>query len=268
MKHTIITLLIVTTLGSCANDTREKVAEEFTSPIIPFRVNAYIRHDTSLFTEGLLIHKGRLIESTGSPDELPSTRSLVGIHDFTTGTFEKKIELDRRKYFGEGIVILADRLFQLTYKNQKAFVYDANTFSLIDSFSYKNAEGWGLTTDGKHLVMSDGTATLTFIDPVSYAVVRTVEVTENDVTVRNLNELEFINGWIYANVWSTNFIVKINPADGKVSGRLDLTLLAYEARMKNPEVDVPNGIAYDSVSKKIYVTGKMWPNIYEISFEH
>lgn len=266
MKKLILTILITCLLFSCANDRKEPVAEDPGAPLIPFGVNAYLPHDTSLFTEGLLVHNGQIVESTGSPEELPASRSLIGIYDMPTGKFAIKAELDREKYFGEGVVILGGRVYQLTYKNQKAFVYDARTFRLVDSFSYKNVEGWGLTTDGTSLIMSDGTSVLTWIDPETYKVTKTMEVTDNGVAVRNLNELEFIEGFIYANVWTTNFIVKIHPDDGKVAGKLDLGLLAYESRMKNSRVDVANGIAYDSATKKVYVTGKMWPTIYEIDF--
>ncbi|MCW3090970.1 MAG: hypothetical protein JWP81_2039 [Ferruginibacter sp.] len=181
---------------------------------------------------------------------------------------DKKIEIDRSKYFGEGIVIFDDKLYQLTYTNQVGFIYDIKSFKQIGQFNYTNKEGWSLTTNGKELIMSDGTDKLTFLDPATLKPVKQLAVTENGLAVDSLNELEFIKGFIYANIWQTDFIVKINPANGKVTGRLDLTSLAFEARNKYPPADVLNGIAYDAATDKIYVTGKLWPNIYQVEFPH
>jgi glutamine cyclotransferase len=223
-------------------------------------------HDTTLFTEGLLFHEGKLFESTGSPQEDPSLRSLIGILNLGSGAFTKKIEIDKTKYFGEGICFLNGKLYQLTYQNKMGFIYDAKTFKQIGTFTYDNAEGWGLTTDGVHLIMSDGTDELTFIDPATMKPTRKVKVVEAGVSLPYLNELEYINGFVYANVWMTNYIVKIDPKDGKVAGRLDLAPLAYEARSMYGRSEVMNGIAFDSASGKVYVTGKMWPRIYELKF--
>lgn len=237
-------------------------------PIINYGVTGFFPHDTSLFTEGLLMNDGKLYESTGSPEELAGTRSMVGVSNLANGKFDKKIELDRNKYFGEGIVFLNNKLYQLTYKNKIGFIYDAKTFKRIDSFTYNNAEGWGLTTDGKEIIMSDGTDALTFINPTNMQPSRVLHVTENGAAVNYLNELEYIKGFIYANLWTTNFIVKINPENGNIVSKLDLSSLANEARSKNPYAEAMNGIAYDSVAKKVYVTGKLWPNIYQIEFAH
>lgn len=233
---------------------------------IPHELVAHYPHDTTLFTEGLLFHGGNLFESTGSPQEDPSLRSMIGVLALPSGKFSMKIEIDKSKYFGEGICFLNDKLYQLTYQNKMGFIYDAKTFKQLGTFTYDNAEGWGLTTDGTHLIMSDGTDALTFIDPSTMKPVRQVKVVEAGVSLPYLNELEYINGYVYANVWMTNYIVKIDPKDGKVAGRLDLSPLAYEARSMYARSEVMNGIAYDSTSKKVYVTGKMWPRIYEIKF--
>ncbi len=233
-----------------------------------YSVVAQFPHDITSFTEGFLVHDGQLFESTGAPDNLPQTRSLLGTVDLKTGKISKKAEIDRSIYFGEGICFLGNKLFQLTYKNQIAFIYDAKTFKSIGSFNYANAEGWSLTTDGKLLIMSDGTANLTYIEPEHYHVVKTLAVSENGVPQQHLNELEMINGFIYANIWLTNTIVKIDPSNGKIVGKLDLSSLTYEAHNKNPEADVLNGIAFDDKNDKIYVTGKLWPNIYQINFPH
>jgi glutaminyl-peptide cyclotransferase len=269
LKHHSLLLLAIFFIG-CANDSKTPEPETpvAVTPAINFAVAATHPHDINLFTEGLVIHKGKLFESTGSPENLSQTRSLVGEVNLKTGQLDTKIELDRSKYFGEGIVFLKDKLYQLTYQNGIGYVYDASSFKRIDSFTYKNKEGWALTTDGQQLIMSDGTNTLTYLDPTSLQPVKQLSVTENGLPLSYLNELEFINGFIYANIWQTNYIVKIDPATGHVTGRIDLSSLSYESRNKNPNVDVLNGIAYDSASKKIYVTGKLWPTIYEITFPH
>ena len=264
--------VLVTAIAVGCNNGSDKVPEE-TAPVVPavalinFAVKASYPHDTSLFTEGFLFHDGKLFESTGSPEDLPQVKSMVGITNLQTGKFEQKISLDK-KFFGEGIVFLNNKLYELTYKNQLGFIYDAASFKKLDSFTYKNIEGWSLTTNGKEIIMDDGTDVLTFLDPVTLKPIRTLKVTEAGQPRDSLNELEYINGFIYANIWLSNYIVKIDPATGKVVGKLDLNSLTYEAKIKNPRADVLNGIAYDSVANKIYVTGKLWPNVYEIEFAH
>lgn len=238
------------------------------TPAINYTVTTFHLHDTSLYTEGLLVHNGQVFESTGSPDGMENARSMIGISDLSTGKFEKKIELDRSKYFGEGIVFFNNKLYQLTYRNQKGFIYDAKTFKQLDTFRYDNKEGWALTTNGKELIMSDGTDALTFLDPSTLKPARILKVTENGKVRDSLNELEYIKGYIYANIWYNNNVVKIDPNDGKVVGKIDFSSLVFEAAMKNPNANVLNGIAYDSTTDKIYVTGKNWSNIYEVKFTH
>jgi glutaminyl-peptide cyclotransferase len=239
-----------------------------TTPVINYTVGNFYLHDTALFTEGFLVHEGNFFESTGSPDGLPDARSMIGISDAITGKFVPKVELDRTKYFGEGIVFLKNRLYQLTYLNQKGFIYDAKTFKQLDTFHYANKEGWSLTTNGTDLIMSDGTDVLTYLSPDSLKPTRLLKITENGAPRDSLNELEYIKGYIYANIWINNCIVKIDPANGNVVGKLDMGSLVFEARTKNPKADVLNGIAYDSTNDKIFVTGKKWTNIYEIKFSH
>ena len=271
-KGLVIAALTFSIIYSCQNNPKSSesnITESIPSvAIINYAVSHYYPHDTTLFTEGFLFHNGQLFESTGSPDDLPQTKSLIGISNLTTGRFEKKIELDRTKYFGEGIAFLNNKLFQLTYKNQQGFIYDANSFKKIGQFKYSNLEGWSLTTNGKDLIMSDGTSNLTFINPDNLKPSRILKVSDNGIPQDSLNELEYIKGFIYANVWMSNFIVKINPATGRVEGKLDLSTLTLEAKNKNPRADVLNGIAYDSTTDKVYVTGKMWTNIYQINFSH
>ena len=264
----IITLIEII-ISSCQGNSKSPPSEIVeTIPVINYSVVNYFPHDTTLFTEGLLFHHGLLFESTGSPEGLSRARSMVGITDLTTGKFDKKIELDKRKYFGEGIAFSNGKLFQLTYKNQVGFIYDETSFKKTGEFKYANLEGWSLTSNGKDLIMSDGTGNLTIIDPVLCKPIRTLNVTQNGQPVDFLNELEYIKGFIYANVWMSNFILKINPDNGKVVGKLDLSSLTLEAKNKNPNADVLNGIAYDAAADKIYVTGKMWPNIYQLAFAH
>ena len=266
----LLFLLLFVFFGSCNDNSKQSTKKDTeatnTISIINYTVKNVFSHDTSLFTEGLLVHDGRLFESTGSPQEFINTKSLVGIVDLKTGIIDKKIELDRTKYFGEGIVILKDKLYQLTYESQVGFIYDTKTFKQIGHFNFSNKEGWGLTTNGIELIMSDGTENLTFLEPNSLKAVRKLSITENGVPVKYLNELEFINGFIYSNIWNTNFIIKIEPLSGSVVGKLDLSSLVMDAKNKNTAADVLNGIAYDSISKNVYVTGKFWSNIYQIDF--
>src|SRR5882757_114824 len=237
-------------------------------PSINYTVIKTLPHDTSLFTEGFLVHDGRIFESTGSPDEYPDARSLVGIIDPATGKMDKKIELDKDEYFGEGIAFIKNRLYQLTYYNQKGFIYDATTFKKTGEFTYSSREGWGMTTDSAHLIMDDSSDVLIFLDPSTCKPVKTLKVTLCGAPRDSLNELEYIKGYIYANVWLTDYILKIDTATGKVVGRLDLASIVADARNKNPNADALNGIAYDAITDKIYITGKRWSNIYQLSFPH
>jgi len=266
----LLFVLILTTYTGCTNTSRKEAAAAPapSTPAIYYTVVKSYTHDTSLFTEGLLVYNGQLFESTGSPSDIAETESLVGIIDSTTGKMDRKITLDRSKYFGEGIVFLKDKLYQLTYKNQTGFIYDAKSFKLLGQFKYTNKEGWGLTTNGTELIMSDGTSTLTFLNPDDQKPVKTLSVTEQGNARDNLNELEYINGFIYANVWTKDYIVKIDPATGNVVGKIDLSSLAEHARNKNRGSDVLNGIAYDATADKIYITGKLWADIYLIDFPH
>lgn len=255
-------------LASCGSDDSGEgtgtTPEPLPTPIISYSVTKIHPHDVNSFTEGLLVHDGRLFESTGAPESLPQTRSLFGTLDLGTGKIDVKAELDRQQYFGEGIAILNDKLYQLTYQTKKGFIYDARTFKKLGEFTFPSQEGWGMTTDGQSLIMSDGTATLTYLDPQTMQPVKTLEVADSRGAVQNLNELEFIKGSIYANVYTTNDIVKIDPASGQVTGRIDLERLAGEARARHAGAMEMNGIAYDAAKDKIYVTGKMWPVLYEV----
>ena len=273
MKKIIGAMFIVIVLFACNNgNSRKKGNKEYKRksyiPNIEYNIVKAHPHDITSFTEGLLFHENKLYESTGSPENLPFTKSIFGIVDLRTGKLSELGRLDKNKYFGEGIVFLNGKLYQLTYQAQSCFVYDAQSFKPIGSFKYKNEEGWGLTTDGGSLVMSDGTHILTYLNPGNFHVEKKLKVTQNGYVVDYLNELEFVEGFIYANVWTKNYIVKIDTANGHVTGILNLENLFKDAKNKNRYIDVMNGIAYDSISGNLFVTGKMWPNIYELDFYH
>lgn len=188
-------IILLGTFAACNNKPQAQLPDPVTDTPVPisfYVVNSY-PHNPDLFTEGLLVHEGQLYESTGSPEEFPTTRSLIGIQDLKTGKLEVKVELDRSKFFGEGIAVLGNKLYQLTYKNGYGFVYNLNTFKKLSEFKYSNAEGWGLTTDGKSLIMSDGTDKLTFLNPKTLKPIGQVSVKESGVSNPNLNELEWIN---------------------------------------------------------------------------
>jgi glutaminyl-peptide cyclotransferase len=267
MKKRFIPLyLIIVILFGCNNNknSRSIKAIDRTIPNISFDYLDSYPHDTTSFTEGFLIHNGDLYESTGSPEYLPQTKSLFGKVNLTTGQIEAKVEIDRTKYFGEGITFLNNKAYQLTYKSKIGFIYEMSTFRKIEEFVIPSNEGWGLTTDGKYLIMSDGSYQLKYIDPQTMQVIKTVNVTENGCVKENLNELEYIKGYIFANIWTTTIVVKIDPADGKIIGRFDMSDYAFEAKSLYPGSLEMNGIAYDSIEDKTYVTGKLWPKIYEI----
>jgi glutamine cyclotransferase len=267
-------IILLAFFVSCNNashpDTPATEAEKTTDntpPLINYSVVQALPHDTSSFTEGLLVHDGQIYESTGTEPGMPiSRKSLFGVVDPKTGKISAKAELDRNKYFGEGIAFLKDKVYQLTWTTKTGFIYDAKTFKKTGEFNIPVKEGWGMTTDGTNLIMSDGTSNISYVDPATFRLVKIVGVTDNNGPVSNINELELINGFLYANQWQTNYILKIDPSSGKVVGRLDLTSLVNEAHNKYGTSDTLNGIAYDSATGKIYVTGKLWPNIYEIKF--
>jgi len=213
-------------------------------------------HDTAAFTEGLLFRNGDLLESTGLNGE-----STLRDVDLNTGRVLKEISIPAQ-YFGEGLTVIGSRAYQLTWKNGVGFIYDADTFKQEGQFTY-TGEGWGLTTDGHELILSDGTSRIRFIDPGTFQVVRTIDVTEAGQPVENLNELEWVKGEIFSNVWMTDEIMRIDPATGNVRGVIDLTgLLPPEER--KPDTDVLNGIAYDAARDRLFVTGKRWPKVFEI----
>jgi len=250
--NTMVILLLLSLLVACGGENKKD--DKKSNIEIPYKLKARWKHDTQAWTQGLLIHDGKLFESTGQK------QSYIGIVDIKTGIPDKKIVLDD-KYFGEGIAILNNKIYQLTWQNHVGFVYDLKTFEKVGEFKY-STEGWGLTHDNHHLIMSDGTEKLIYLDTTTFEPVKTVRVKDANGYVTKLNELEYMEGFILANQWETNRILKIDPQSGDVVGVLDLTALAQEAKLDNPRGDVLNGIAYHPTTKLLIVTGKFWPSAY------
>ncbi|MEE8045127.1 MAG: glutaminyl-peptide cyclotransferase [Thermodesulfobacteriota bacterium] len=230
--------------------------EKIDTPVLGYKIVNTYPHDTNSFTQGLIFDKGVLYESTGL-----NGRSAVKIVDLKTGKTLKSHELPDN-YFGEGIAIIENKIIQLTWRSKTGFVYDKKTLKLIKKFSYQT-QGWGITYDGKYLIISDGSAVLYFMDPNTFKVVGTLEVYGDNGKVSKLNELEYINGEIYANIWGIEKIARINPKTGRVTAWIDLSGLLSDQDKKN-RVDVLNGIAFNSDKGRLFVTGKLWPKMFEI----
>ncbi|MDX1444804.1 glutaminyl-peptide cyclotransferase [Lishizhenia sp.] len=220
-------------------------------------VEKALPHNTTSYTQGLEFYKGELYEGTGQYGRSKLLKVLK-----ERGVTLKEVSLEGQ-YFGEGITILEDKVYQLTWKAKTCFVYDVNTFEEIKRLAYPT-EGWGLCNDGEHIIMSDGSHKIYFRNPETFGVEREIEVFTNRGPIGNLNELEYIDGKIYANVYTSNRIVVIDPNTGNVESVIDCDLLALDHRGSG---EVLNGIAYNSVSRKVYLTGKEWPELLEVSFK-
>ena len=225
-------------------------------PVYGYEIVREYAHDPDAFTQGLVFRDGFLFESTGL-----NGRSTIRKVELQTGKVLQRRRVDDR-YFAEGLVDWGNRLIQLTWQTNVGFVYDLATFKPLSEFKYPG-EGWGLTRDAERLIMSDGTATLRFLDPVSLEERSRITVRDGARPVERLNELEFVDGQVYANVWGTDQIAIIDPASGLVTAWLDLTGLLRSSARKGGE-DVLNGIAYDAAGKRLFVTGKLWPRLFEI----
>ncbi len=232
------------------------------SELVPQKWNPIIKsvlpHNTSSFTQGLEFSNGELFESTGNFGQ-----SYIAKVELQTGNHLQKVDLEQQ-YFGEGISILNGEIFQITWQQNKCFVYKQSDITKLREFNY-TGEGWGLCNDGENLIMSDGTEKLFFRNPKTFAVERTIQVYNNIGPVRELNELEFLDGKIYANVWRTNIIVVIDAATGKVLAEINAEELEKSGRGNG---DVLNGIAYNSKTNLWYLAGKNWPKLFEVSFEN
>lgn len=232
------------------------------APLLGYRIVAMHPHDPAAFTEGLVINRGRLIESTGR-----NGASTVVIRAFPSLRLLKSVRLDDRD-FGEGLTVFGDEILQLTWKGGRGYRYDHN-LKRLGSFPIAS-EGWGLTQDGHELIRSDGSATLRLLDPHTFRETRRLQVTDEGRPVERLNELEYVHGRLYANVWLTDLIAVIDPRSGAVTAWLDLSALHSKFALPKDwnEVDnVLNGIAYDAASGHLFVTGKCWPILFELSVE-
>ena len=227
-------------------------------PMYTFRVTNTWPHDRNAFTQGLVFLDGVLLESTGL-----NGRSSLRRVELDTGRILQQATVPP-EYFAEGLAALHGKLYQLTWQNHKGFVYD-QSFRLEKEFPY-DGEGWGLTTDGESLILSDGTDRIRFLDPTTFEVKRSIKVSYRGQPVVRLNELEYVKGEIFANVWQTDYIVRIDPKTGIVSGVIDLNGL-LPAEDRDGTTDVLNGIAYDAVGDRLFVTGKLWPKLFEIRLE-
>jgi glutamine cyclotransferase len=221
-----------------------------------YRVVHTYPHDPNAYTQGLVFVDGHLYESTGL-----NGRSSLRMDDLETGRVLQSAPVPSQ-YFAEGLTAWGSTLVQLTWQSHVAFVYDRFSFRVLRTLHY-DCDGWGLTADSKDLILSDGTATIRFFDPATFREVRRIEVKDHGQPVTQLNELEYINGQIYANVWHTDRIARISPATGHVLGWIDLAGLLAPGEVSDPEA-VLNGIAYDATHDRLYVTGKLWPKLFEI----
>ena len=249
--------LTITLIGDDDDQGNEKKVENGneneTAPLYTYRIINEYPHDTRAFTQGLVYENGTMYEGTG----LLKKSSLRQV-ELETGNILKIMNLSD-EYFGEGVTIFGDRIIQLTWQSNTGFAYNKSDFNQTGEFHY-STEGWGLTTDGEQLIMSDGTAKLHFLDPETYQEKRSVNVTDNGTAITRINELEYVNGEIYANIWLTDRIARISPETGEVLGWIDLTGILNAT----VNADVLNGIAYDMENDRLFVTGKYWPTIFEI----
>ncbi len=264
-----IALLLLVILAACnGNDTEEKYIDNSIKPkpipAIPYTVVAEYPHDTSAYTQGLEFFNGKMYEGTGDFEA-----SSLRITDHMTGRVEKKHMMGTKTVFGEGITIFKNKLYQLTWKSNIVYVYDIKDITkTIKTFNWPY-DGWGLTNNGTHLIISDGTPKLYFVNPDDFRLMRTISVTENGSPVYEINELEYIDGFVFANIYEKETIVKIDPESGFVVGKMDFTGIKekFFPDKMNGRTDYFNGIAYDSASKKIWVTGKRWPKMFELKLD-
>jgi len=258
-NHTIKTVAYKTDGVSSSNAITILISSDISPKNLQFNVVKTLPHNTLYFTEGLEFYNDVLYEGTGN-------NGTSNIYAYKPGESKilKSIKLDD-EYFGEGITIFNGKVYQLTYKHKIGFIYDLNSFKKLGEFSFASNEGWGLTNDGKHLIMSDGTSKIHFIDTSDFKIVKSIEVCDNKGIIENINELEYVDGVIYANIWTRNTILKIDSKTGKVLAYINMQSLL--SKINTTSVDVFNGIAFNKKENIFYVTGKYWPKIFAVSFE-
>lgn len=260
--HFKTVLLFALLLGCFSCNLQKKEIQKLDSQpqnLVPYKINKELPHDSLSYTQGLVYADEKLYESTGGE------HSWLAEVDVQTGEQKRKVTLDK-KYFGEGITVLNNKIYQLTWKHKTGFIYNKETFELLGSFQY-DFDGWGITTNGTHLLISDGSNRIYFVDTLHFKVSRQLEVTEKGLPVNKLNELEYIKGFIWANRWETNHLLKIDAQTGQVVGRLDLTAVAEKVRSHWPDARELNGIAYNPQKGELLITGKLWPRAFLISPE-
>ncbi len=257
MKNIFPFLIIF--FAACNNSSEVDDNNHPPAPAISYNIIKVYPHDTASFTQGLVWYNNEMYEGTGLEGESKLLKT-----DIINGKESLKINLDKN-IFGEGITILNDKVYQLSWRNHKVFVYDINSFKKIQEFNW-DFEGWGITHNNKELIISTGSNNLYFVNPETFQIENIVGVSDHNGPVGDLNELEFINGFVYANIWNLDYIIKINPTTGKVEGKMDLSGLLHKSGMAfDPnKVNVLNGIAYDSTKNSLYITGKKWPALFEI----
>lgn len=255
-------------IHTVAKNSAEKVGKNYinisiVSDIEPekltYKVVKTLRHNTKYFTEGFEFYNDKLFESTGNYGE-----SFIYVYHPEIEKIYTSLKLPDQ-YFGEGITVLNNKLYQLTYKSHKGFIYDANNFEKLGEFTFNSDEGWGLTNDGKYLIMSDGTSKITYIDPNSFKIVKIITVTYPKGLLKNINELEYVNGVFYANIWTTQTIVKFDAETGRVLAFIDMKGLLDN--LPYGKIEVLNGIAYNEKEGLFYITGKWWPYMFKVKFE-
>ena len=275
MKYIFTALSLAVMICSCGgnDDTNNPKPSENPEPansqpaILSYQlINSY-PHDTACFTEGLQYINGQFLESAGQYGE-----SDIRFTDVVSGKVLRKSKLDK-KYFGEGCTQLNGKIYQMTWKENTCFVYDAATLKKINEFNYSFGEGWGMTTDGTYLIISNGGSNLFWYDPTTFKEVKRVGITNQYGPVAKINELEFIKGFVYANVWYSDQILKIDTGSGKVVAVINLDSLRGTTGIPPNDVDdegpgVMNGIAYDSAANRIFITGKYWPKLFEVKFDN
>ena len=255
----LVLVLALSCLQCKAGANGDRSANTAANAVVPkysYQIVNIWPHDSNAFTQGLIIVDGKLLESTGQEG-----RSSLRSVELETGKILKKVDVPV-PYFAEGIAVLNGKVYQLTWEHHLGFIYDLQNFQRVGEFNY-DGEGWGLTTDGKSLILSDGSNRLRFIDPSNFRVTKTISVVDGNTPVRQLNELEFVQGQIYANVWHDDRIATIDPQSGRVTSWIDLTGLIPSNELPDPEA-VLNGIAYDQANDRLFVTGKLWPRLFEI----
>jgi glutamine cyclotransferase len=258
VKIGVLALLAVSSLALMAAAPENQRRGASRTPVSGYRVVHVYPHDPQAFTQGLVYRDGVLYEGTGL-----NGRSSIRKVRLENGEVLQIQKVDQQ-YFGEGIAVVNDTIFELTWQSGIGFLYDRETFRRKGTFTY-HGEGWGLTYDGQRLIMSDGSAFLRFIDPATQKEVSRIEVKDGTVPVANLNELEFVKGEVLANIWQTERIARISPKTGRVIGWIDLTGLLTPREAQ--EADVLNGIAYDAAGDRLFVTGKLWPKLFEIRIQ-